>query len=83
MTTNTLTNQTELNLAETNTLRRIDETVSAQGIAIVGTNYGDVTVLRRNDKFFALATSKGVTVEGVTGATAFMNLAGKLKGANQ
>lgn len=82
MVKNSITGAMELNGEECHLLRKLDEEVEKNGTAIVGTNFGDVTVLARRNKFFAVNTGMAVTAVGVTASVAFLNLAKQLRGTN-
>lgn len=79
---NPITNQMEMNLQETHLLRQLDEEVERNGSAIIGAEpFGDVTVITRKDKFFAVSVGMAKTAVGVTASSAFLNLASQLRGA--
>lgn len=85
MTINPITNQAELNGQEVHLLRRLDEALETGNQAVIGTQYGDATIAKGKDadgKTWFVAWCGYETADGVTGSTAFLKLADKLRGAN-
>ena len=74
-----------MNLQETHTLRRLDETVYSGQVGVIGTQYGDVSVLStRQHGFCAEVWENGHKWHafGLTPTVAFLQLAGQLKAMN-
>ncbi len=74
-----------MNLQETHTLRRLDETVYYGRVGVVGTQYGEISVATtRRHGYCAEAVENGHRWHafGPTPTTAFMQLAGQLKAMN-
>lgn len=70
-----------MNLQETHILRKLDETVLNDGEAIVGTNYGNVTVRKTGQTFVAIAHNSNFDLSFCDScpSAAFLKLAAKLK----
>jgi hypothetical protein len=81
MTTSEITNQYELNLAETHLLRHIDKTCTASNPVAVETNKGDVIIQKAKfNAGFEAKFENSVGTYGATPSAAFLNLINKVKG---
>lgn len=73
-----------MNLNETFILAKLDKAVEASGEAIIGTQYGDITVRKDRSGFVAmiqLESETQFTYEASGATNAFLKLADKLKAA--